>query len=222
MAKNLFELAGAGSTGAASTAGNVLGSLGSLSLPLMFAGPVGAVAGGILGLGSTLGSLFSGISAQEERRRAGQRLYNNAASSFEQNIAQHPELYSTSALEDRYGNAINSYKRTIRQSENDLLDRYSSTQQRLLRNKIQSGMTTGAAQAASVQNNLAFQKQYGAQMSQMAQGLSNLNLQKGQAMDAKMQQVAAQKRLLANDVLSAQGITDAQALGGLSSKLLGY
>lgn len=219
---NLFELAGAGAPTSAGVTSNVLKGVGSMSLPLMFMGPIGQGIGGLLSLGTGLGSIFSGISEAEQRAAAGRRMFGAAQGSYAKNLAQHPELYSTASVENRYNNAENAYRKTIQTSQRDLLDRYSSTQQRLLRNKIQSGLTTGAAQAASVQNNIAFQQQYGKQMSQMAQGLSNLNLQKGQAVDAKLAQVNAQKRLLAQDSLAAQGITDAQALGGLSAKLMGY
>ncbi len=218
MATNLYSLAGAGKSTPGSVAQNIGGSIGGLALPLTFLNPwAGAAAAGLGGVTSLIG----GIAGRAEAEDIGRDRYNTAESEFQKKIAANPTKYSLQGITDLYNTAKSNVRQSNTANTNALLDRYSSIQRQQLKNKIQSGLTSGAAQAAAVQNNLAFQAQANNLFNQQASTLSNIALKEGQAKFQAADLIDARKDNLARTALTNAGITDPSALGGLTTKLIG-
>lgn len=216
---NLYTLAGAGTSSPGSVAGSVGQGISSLALPLTFVNPIAGLAAGV---GGGLTSLIGGIFGRQSQEAAGRRRAEAAQTSYASKLAANPDRYSMKGVENIYGRARSDLVRSNMQNTNALLDRYSSIQRRQLKNKINSGLTSGAAQAAAVQNNIAFQQQANRLFQNQAQQMSNLRLREAQTKFQAQDVISARKHELARGQLMAQGITDPTAVGGLSSKLVGY
>ncbi len=218
MATNLFSLAGGGGTSAAGTASSIGSGISSLGMPLALAsGPLGIGAMALGGLTSLIAAPFVARARQEE----GARRFGVAQSDYQRKIASNPTKYSLQGISNIYSRARSDMSQSNAANTNALLDRYNSVQRRQLKNKISSGLTAGAAQAANVQNNIAFQQQANKLFQQQANASSALRLREGQAKYQAQDLIDARKDRLASSTLQSAGITDPTALSGLSSKLTG-
>ncbi len=216
---NLYTLAGSGSSPIQSITGGIGNTASSLGGLLSFLKPeIGiptAIAGGLT-------SLFGGIFGRQAEEAEGRRRFASAKSEYSKAIADNPFKYSTLGVSNTFDTARSNLEKANTSGTNALLDRYSSLQRKQMRNKITSGLTSGAAQAASVQNNLAFQQQANQLFQQQGTQLSNLALREGQAKQNMVDIIDARKDRLAQRTLAGAGITNPTALQGLTGQITGY
>ena len=174
---NLFSLAGNNSNSGLTAGSNILGSLGGAALPLAFmGGPWGMGLAAALGGASVLGPAIMKPFIADSKAAAGKKMYNEAQSNLNATMSKHPGLYSTDKISDTFNSARHSLISNNEAQTNALADRYSSIQRRNMANRIKSGLSSGAAQASAIQNQMGFQKQANNLFQQQSQNLSNLRL----------------------------------------------
>lgn len=214
---DLYSLAGQGRSNGAYNIGSGIGStLSTIGAPLMFASPLAG--GAMMGLGALSNLIMGPIKSAAEKRR-GEELFSDAQRNFESKIAKHPSMYSTSGITSGFNRARSSIQETNSSQTNALLDRYNSLQRKQMANRIRSGLASGAAQAASIQNNVAFQRTANDLFNKQGQMLSNLALRESQAKMNMQPIIAARKEQAARKSLMSQGIVNPSALGGLTNKI---
>lgn len=185
---------------------------------MMFANaPLGAA---MMGVGA-LTNLISGPLNLASQRKTGLERYNKASEAYKSRLEKKPDYYTNSGITKGFVKAKNSLMHSNSQQTSALLDRYSNIQRKQMSNRIKSGLTSGAAQASQVQNNIAFQRTANELFNKQGQSLSNLALRESQAKMNMAPMLEARKNQAARNSLVSNNISNPSALGSLTSKLSG-
>lgn len=218
--KSLMSLAGIGGAPSGYDIGSGLG--GTASSIGGFASFMNPAVGIPLMLGGGLTNLLFGSLKRNAEAQAGQARFDASKELYDKKIKKNDSLYSTMGIKNKYALARHDLSSANMMNNRSVLDRYSSIQRRTLANNIKSGLTAGTAQANKIQSDLNFQKGTNDLFANQAQQMSQLRIKESQDVRQALPAINARKQLLARSTLQEQGIINPAALGGLTSKLVGY